>query len=135
MLSLYLTSVSPSSSPLTFQTWRNLQAIAPPRHGGSHLTRSITLCLFQLKLTPFAVKSVVMPCRAVTHPCYTCCPQASSVSGCTLCCYIEIYTVSLLLKGRISKHLPCGKKKCLVCPNVLWWQVKFFMIFEYWQYN
>lgn len=45
----------------------NRKAVVPLRHSGSHLTRSITLCLFQLKLTPFAVKSPVIPSRKVTH--------------------------------------------------------------------
>lgn len=53
---------------LTFQPWRNLEAIPPLRLSGSHLTRSITLCLFQLNLTPFAVRSIVIPCRKVTQP-------------------------------------------------------------------
>lgn len=92
---LHLTFAPPPQF-LTFQPWRNLEAIPPLRHSGSHLTRSITLCLFQLKLTPFAVKSMLIPCRKVTHPCYTRCPGGLSVSGCILCCYKKIYTVKWL---------------------------------------
>ena len=81
-------TVAPTSPALTSQPWRNLEAIPPLRRSGSLLTRSITLCLFQLKLTPFAVKSMAIPCRKVTHPCNTRCPGGFSVSGCILCCYI-----------------------------------------------
>lgn len=122
---LHLTFISPPPY-LTFQPWRNLEAILPPRHRGSHLTRSITLCLFQLKLTPFAVKSMVIPCRKVTHPCFTHCPQGLSVSGCILCCYKRSYTVRWLSKGWPSKAPPVGKCVLGLCelsftPN---WNLK-----------
>lgn len=102
-------TVAPTSPALTSQPWRNLEAIPPLRRSGSLLTRSITLCLFQLKLTPFAVKSLAIPCRKVTHPCNTGCPGGFSVSGCILCCYKKIYTVKRRSKGWTSKALPAGK--------------------------
>lgn len=125
-LFVYFASFPFASSPpsLTFQAWRNLETIPPPRHSGSHLTRSITLCLFQLKLTPFAVKSFVIPCRKVSHP--SCpLPPGLSVSGCILCCYKKCYPVRWLSKGWTSKD--CG---CLVDVNYILHHIEIFMVWN-----
>lgn len=87
---------------LTFQPWRILEAIPPLRLSGSHLTRSITLCLFQLNLTPFAVRSIVIPCRKVTQPYCTHFPGGGSL-------FLDVYYVitrrSVLSDG-------CPKVEC-----------------------
>ena len=106
-ISFFCTPLHPS---LAFQPWRNLEAIPPLRRSGSHLTRSITLCLFQLKLTPFAVKSTVMPCRKVTRPLQHPLPRGFKCFWMyILCCYKKIYTVRWRSKGWTSKALPAGK--------------------------
>lgn len=121
---LHLTFASPPSS-LTFQPWWNLEAIPPLRHSGSHLIRSITLCLFQLKLTPFAVNSMVIPCRKVTHPCYTHCPWG-------LVCfwmYIMLLQGDLYCQMAVQRldlqNFPCGKMcaQCVVLhQNEKWFE-------------
>lgn len=97
----------------TFQPWRNLEAIPPLRLTGSHSTRSIMLCLFQLKPTPLAVRRIVIPWRNTTHLYHTHCPGVGfSVSGYVLCCYKRIYADRWLTKSwtAVGKYsVPCGK--------------------------
>lgn len=95
---LRLTRLFLPASP-TFQPWRNLDSEPPLSLTRSHLTRSITLCLFQLKLTPFPVRRIVTPCRNATHLCCTHCPGGFQCSWIyimllqeDLCCQMDDQT-------------------------------------------
>lgn len=118
---LHLTFASPPPS-LTFQPWRNLEAIPPLRHSGSHLTRSITLCLFQLKLTPFAVKSMVIPGRKVTHPCYTRCPRGFKCFWMYIMLLQEDLYCQMVIQRLDLRSSPCGK----MCAWHMCSQLKFY---------